>query len=559
MLSETSALDRWDGPGARRAFWGVFAVCAVVAQVPIAAVTWLPLVDWGGHIELMDLAQRLDAPDVQARFVHRGWLGPNNATLLLARLLHGVVTPLTLARALVGLYLVALPAAAVAFCVAFGRSRWLALFAFPLAWNHMLNFGFLNFLIGLPLVFAVPAAARRALADGPRWLWGAVGLGLLAAFCAHFLVWLMALALVSYLALWRACPRHLGPLALASAPSLALAARWALDSARGAGSPDPAWQASMEMRVKPMEGMLLDLHHAGMRFVESSADEITAVALGLAWLWLLQARLPAAPPRPGGARAMLAAAELEIGLVVGLFVYFLLPENFGGVNVVAARCVPVLLLLAALTPRWGTRDVRALPAIAVVAAVALAHPLVMARSFRAFDAEITADLPAAIAALPDGVALRYRDDTCSDWNAHNPHVELCATLHLPRAIHAALHHGVTTRSFAGAPTATISWRPGAAVPLPAAHTPSDAPEYVLIRSATAPLDLQQHPAARPLYAAAQWWLYRLDPAPTRLSRGRQRGRSSRAPAPPNLGAALDALPFWRPLSLIAPPPRREPR
>jgi hypothetical protein len=470
----------------------------------------------GGHIELMDIAARLDEPAYAERFTLRGYGAPNTVTLVVAAALGGWVSALTLSKLMLAWYVVATPLSFLGFCVAFGRSRWLAFFAFPLTWNHTLNFGFLNFLVGMPLLFGVAAAARFGLGErrpcGPwnGWLVGAM-VGLLALYFCHFMVWMMALAYCVYVfALFGVRADWLRRLWWVLAPSLLVAALWVANQRAVTEPPDPAWKALNKTRFKPLEGMLLDLHHAGLSTLQRSPDDVVAILLLLAWLWLMIWRAPLTAAAQGW-RAHAAEVAVELSAFLGLGLYFLLPENFGGVNVVAVRVLPVVALLLVASHRLRPLDWRLAPALITAVAAALTHPLFIARQFNRYEAEVLGGLPAAIGALPRGVDLRFHDETCTDWGKNDPVMKLCVNFHVPRAIHTDLNGGLTSLSFAGALTAAIIWRPGQAIPPPSTARPDAAPAYTLLRARDEPTQYTALDYVTVLYGADGWWLMRLDP------------------------------------------------
>lgn len=495
-------------------FGSLFWICTALALLPIWSVTYLPFVDLGGHVELMDITAHLDQPQYAARFQLQSYLGPNTISLIIAALFGEWVDAVTLSRLMLSWYVVGLPISFLYFCEAFGRSRWLAFFAFPITWNHMLNFGFLNFLVGLPLFFFVAGALRKTFEPPSKphlKRLGLISAGLFILYFCHFLVWLMALGYVFYLfvifakkAEWRAL--------WVVVPSLLLGAIWTVSQHQSGVSNDPAWDQNPQTRIKPLESMFLDFHYAGLRFLENSSDEFIVVLLLFASLLLLIWRDP--PTSEGALRQQVQAVVIELGAVLTLVIYFLLPENFGGVNVVAVRVLPVFFLFLAASHRTKPSDPRAALPIVLVVGAALIYPPILAKQFKRFENNVIGGLPTALDALPDHAPLLYRDDSCADWSYSNPVIELCVNFHIPRAIHTHLNHGITSLSFAGAPTSMIAWRAGQAVPHPGedfrASLPSTEVMYILLRSENPPEKALSAPRLTLLYGENFWWLFRVN-------------------------------------------------
>ncbi len=496
-----------------RLFGSFFWICAALALLPIWSVTYLPFVDLGGHIELMDIAAHLGQPEYEARFQLQSYLGPNTITLIIAALLGDWVDAVTLSRLMLSWYVVGLPIAFLYFCKTFGRSRWLAFFAFPITWNHMLNFGFLNFLVGLPLFFFVAGGLRKTFETSELNLkrLGLISGGLFVLYFCHFLVWLMALGYVFYLFVVFAKKSEWKALWII-VPSLLLGAVWAVSQHQSAASNDPAWDQTPQTRIKPLESMFLDFHYAGLRFLENSSDEFIVMLLLFASLLLLVWRDP--PSTTGSIRQQIASVVVELSAVLTFWIYFALPENFGGVNVVAVRVLPIFFLFLAASHKIKPSDPRAALPIVLVVGAALVYPMILAKQFRRFDDKVIGGLPAALDALPDHAPLLYRDDSCADWNYSNPVIELCVNFHIPRAIHTHLNHGVTSLSFAGAPTSMIAWRAGQAIPHPGedfwTSPPWPGPMYVLLRSEKPPEQALSAARVTLLYGENSWWLFQVN-------------------------------------------------
>jgi hypothetical protein len=116
------------------------------------------------------------------------------------------------------------PLSVLAVARAFKRSAWLALAAFPLAFNQNWIYGFSSYLLGTSFMFFSLAALVAWLDGGRRWLLVALGASSLLAYFGHVMPWfcfgLCAIALL--LLRWRDWRRGLWA-ALAMLPSLGFA------------------------------------------------------------------------------------------------------------------------------------------------------------------------------------------------------------------------------------------------------------------------------------------------------------------------------------------------
>src|SRR5207249_3876034 len=129
------------------------------------------------------------------------------------------------------LYSVSLPISALALLRAFGRSRWLALFALPMPFTMVFYQGFAGYLIAMPPAILVLAAVAAALEGRLRGIAAdlAIAAASLIAVFAHVQPWAFAIAGAGWLliALPAPWPVRLRVL-LSLAPSALLAGEWLL-------------------------------------------------------------------------------------------------------------------------------------------------------------------------------------------------------------------------------------------------------------------------------------------------------------------------------------------
>lgn len=156
-------IDRW--------LVAAFALSALVTVLPIWVAEYLPLLDLPNHLAAVAVWHYHDDPKWDfARFYDLNLVPlPYWAHYYTVHLLTYVTRSVEVANKifLTG-YAVALPAGVWALARRFGRSPWLALFAFPLVWNFNLGDGFIAYCAGFAAVpLALVLVDRHATA--PSW------------------------------------------------------------------------------------------------------------------------------------------------------------------------------------------------------------------------------------------------------------------------------------------------------------------------------------------------------------------------------------------------------
>jgi hypothetical protein len=212
-------------PRSRRLFFVVFGVLAVAALVPVWSARVLPMLDIPAHLALV-----------------RGWHDLGDASFRLGEhyalrirpvpyLLYYAcvnalmnVAPIEIANKLVlSAYLVLLPASVATLARALGRSPWLGLGAFALAYNPTWTFGYASYLTSIPVFFFAFAALCTHLESGERRSLGGLGVLSLLTYFGHVLTWAVLVAATLVLLVWDRAPRkRRAHAALALVPSLAL-------------------------------------------------------------------------------------------------------------------------------------------------------------------------------------------------------------------------------------------------------------------------------------------------------------------------------------------------
>jgi hypothetical protein len=344
--------ERW----VRRLFFAL----ALVYVLPFWTVHYLPTVDgpchtynaWilrqYGNAERYPLFQRYYEINAQP---YPNWISQAAMALLML-----AVPPLVAEKLFVSLYaLVFLGGAWYLAGAVKPDGRWPAFLAFPFVYNHMFQFGFYNFSMGLALFPWILGFwwRRRDRVD----LGYVLGMNLLLWLCyfSHSLAFALALAAIAVLWLgtfrresWRRHLLHIPALA----PQLVLPL-WYLAMEGGGPLPSP-W---------PWPKVLQYFLELQVLFVFDEVQRRFAVTLALAFLVLvlLTLRRWTLLPREGNAFLILA--------LVLILLYFLSPEGMLGGTMIKSRLslYPWLALLPWLSPGLGTRARRiAVPALALV-------------------------------------------------------------------------------------------------------------------------------------------------------------------------------------------------
>ena len=185
-ISQTAASSP---PLSNRALLTLFSALMLAAVAPLFLVDVVPLANMPNHMARIRILAEIGQDPALAASYRLNWgLQPNLAVDLLLTPLVGIVEPLTLGRWFTVLCMLALAGGTIAAYRAInGRlDIWpAALFLF--IYNHVLIWGFLNFLFGLGLGLA-GFAAWVATSDRPGWRRTALfGLGGVVMFFVHLM------------------------------------------------------------------------------------------------------------------------------------------------------------------------------------------------------------------------------------------------------------------------------------------------------------------------------------------------------------------------------------
>jgi len=439
-----------------------FSVLIFINLVPIWAVSTLPMGDLGAHIELMDIALRFDSPETLYSEYYRlpsSWFLPNALSLVLARWLGPLFGVEGVVRLLLSAYVIGLPLSLSELAGATGRSRWLGLFGCALTYNALVNVGFLNFLIGLPLMLLATATAirfgkRPSLATGA----GVVGL-LLTLFMAHAMIFLVTTAIVvAVLVVYAQRARDLWT-PLLVVPGVVAMAGWLSDLLGEQTKELPLFtDEGLGLVFDPVSTRLLRVHVWGLSYFRDLSDNVFAFAVLGIWvlllLWTPRGAGASNSERPHALMWLKNNVPVWIALAFA-FSYFVLPSHMRFVSVIAQRLAVPTFLFAALIPRYEVSDRRQSLLLSALAFMVVAYSANVTLQFRRFERDVVGNLRDGIAALPERSRLGYammRDD--------NPVTFMGPTWHLPKAFHSLENGGITNDSFAANQAAPIRYQRG---------------------------------------------------------------------------------------------------
>jgi hypothetical protein len=287
-------------------------------------------------------------------------------------------------------YALALPVGALLLARRFGRSDWLALFAFPLVWNFNLADGFIAYCAGfaaMPLVLVLvdryceKPTIPRALA--------VIMIGSLTYFF-HLLTYALFLVVAGLVVLMQARPLQPRLLAARALPVLSCAGigLWALHHAN-----DMKFQpmhGARQFVYDPLAARLEQIPERLFNFLPGAVDELVIVVLALCWLALAVTRARVAAEdeaRQPGWRAYLPEA-----CTLGAFaLYLALPRSMqrpfywhmlNGRLVVAIAFFAILVLPGRIA---GWRRLFLIPVVAMT----LIYDVSLCRAFRGFNKRIS--------------------------------------------------------------------------------------------------------------------------------------------------------------------------
>lgn len=402
------------GRGGAR-FAAGYLVLAPLYLAPLFATRFLPALDLPHHLALADaLSKAGSEASPYARLYRIDFrLAPFDGHFALLVALGSLMPLGTAAKVLVGLQVLALPLACARLLAAGGRSTVPALLAFPLGYAMPVHYGLIAFVLAVPLLIGVFAAAadEDAWRRSPRGQTAILAAALLALFFFHLEAWAVgAVAAVAAVATHRLRLRARALGLAAALPSLGALLLYAARTSPDVGRV-PLLRALLEANAHELggEGWLGRLAgrargfpvHLLRGFTDGADVSASYVFLAMvAGMALVAWRVPRANgghrPRLGGTVCVALAA---------LGAYFVLPHHADPhAHSIYPRFAVVLaaVTLLAVPARLGRARPRTLDLVAAVCAAASAlYAGVLWREYAAFGREL-ADFETVIDTLPAG-------------------------------------------------------------------------------------------------------------------------------------------------------------
>jgi hypothetical protein len=362
----------------------VFAVLWGFALVPLWRPRLLPLLDLPNHLSAIAIWHRYGDPSWgYSKFYTLNLLPvPYWGYFFPVHLLSYVFQIEIANKIYLSAYLLAFPLGAALLAQRMGRSVWLSLFAFPLAFNFNFSFGFITYCAGATLLLYALWVLDRFLEAPSRGRAVALGLLTLALYTTHVLPWLffgVAAMVLLFCHGWR--PRRMLAAAGLMLPSLVLA-MWGFH--RAADGTTHVQKGELQFKAN-YESILEVMQQAPNRVLAGwpgSRVYLVLLVLGLVWLALMSTSRAA----PGDARP---GYRYRLELVFGLAVIacFALPiHQFKPVDLwmIGGRFVSLALVFGALLPR-GTIDGRRRWWLVPLIVLAVYYPLRLSAQWRKFD------------------------------------------------------------------------------------------------------------------------------------------------------------------------------
>ncbi|MCU1278101.1 MAG: hypothetical protein JWM53_1647 [bacterium] len=405
-------------------------VSAIATVLPIWIARYLPLLDLPNHLTAVAVWHYHDDPNWDfARFYDLNLVPlPYWAHYYTVHLLTYVTRSVETANKifLTG-YAVALPAGALLLARRFGRSPWLALFAFPLVWNFNLGDGFIAYCAGFAAVpLALVVVDRHAVA--PTWerALAVVAAGTLTYFF-HLLAYALFLVCAGLVVL--AQRRALAPklLAARALPVLSCAAigAWALRRANDMNF-HRVTGVGRQLVYDPLSERLAQIPDRLINFLPGRVDELVLIVAVACWLALAvtAARTRCDDDRDGRALPPHVWGP-ELCLAGALALYLLSPRSMQRPfywHMINGRFVVAIALFAALTLRGAIAGWRRLLLAPVVVATVI-YAIALCGAFREFNRH-AAGFDEVVAQIPRGkqvltLILRPMGDSTVNVSAFN--------------------------------------------------------------------------------------------------------------------------------------------
>ena len=507
---------RWDGMNPGPVFTAVFAAVLTAMLVPVWFTDWPPLQDVGGHIELMDVMHRYTDPSTAYFQTYNlpDWFSPNSLSLAAAWLLGPFIGTLSTTKVLLSFYIVGMPLSLVAVARSFGRSPWLVLIGTPFVFNALLNVGFINYLIALPLMFWMVPLAKR-YAEGER-IRECVGLGIcsLLLFYAHVIAFLIGWSMAAFVLLLHGRPRSWVGGLCATIPSLVLLGVWIdrmfLDPiATELGRTFGTQEQGLATTFKPLIQKVTSFHAWGTNFFRSLMDEVVLGSIALFWLMAFGQSVRSQNSSRRSALDMVRHYSLEVMTVVCALAYVSLPSGANEIAILTERVPIMIMVFLLLWPRGEFKTRFARWMLVPASLIALSYPAAVQTQFARFESEEVGDLEDVIAQMDEGSKLAYvLERPASTITYMKP------LWHIPKAMHAVKNGGTTHDSFAIRPYTPIQYKDGQSPTRVRTRFDRTASvyeyDYVLMQTRRTPDHLLRRKGVSLVVNKDSWWLFSVE-------------------------------------------------
>lgn len=340
----------------------VFTALAVATIVPFWIGRYLPLLDEPNHLSAIAIWHYEHDPRFdfdQSYYLNKAPL-PYWVHYYACHLLAYLVPVEVANKIFLTAYALALPFGLAALAKRFGRSPWLALFAFPLVWNFNLAEGFISYCAGMAAsLWGLVLVDKHCRRPTVLTTLGVLTFGSLMYFF-HLLQYMFFLTAAGLVVLAQDAPLRLRNLAERGAPLLGSCAIgiWAYQHEKALGFRSIAGERNF---VFDPAGDVMGYSPARLlNFLSGSRDEWVAVALACGWLFLA---LAAARGRDIEPRRRFSMHDLgpELCFVLAVVCVFFLPRSMRrpfNWYMINGRFVPVAALFGALLIRGDFRGRR---------------------------------------------------------------------------------------------------------------------------------------------------------------------------------------------------------
>lgn len=364
----------------------IWVALTIVALVPVWHQRLLPMLDTPNHLALARGWHEYRDPSWHIADYYTLRIRPVPYLLFYLSIhLLLYVCQIEIANKLfLSAYLIVFPLSVLALTRALRRSPWLALFAFPLAFNQNWIYGFSSYLMGTCFMFFSLAWLIRWLSGGRRWLLPALCVSSILTYFGHVMPWFcFGLCAIALLMLhWRDWQRGLSA-ALAMLPSLGFAIAAYVEEGRahtyfkhgeGLGQLAGVWH--------DFPTLLMEFPRRIMELFPGNGDRDMLIALTLTFvalcIWRGVHRLDESP---------IERKQIWVLLGVLFYAYCMLPYQVTKPMAwwyvsprVPTMMAPILVMLPALQfERWRKL------LVAPVVIVAIVLPLTLAKLYRDFS------------------------------------------------------------------------------------------------------------------------------------------------------------------------------